>query len=98
MPFNESPTQPKEHEMLSDNSTTELYLVEGDAPEIEDFHLGKEIGKSLALSTAQTAGVFGGFVLVAIAYEGGTRLYKRFFKKNEPVLTVVPDMPEAEEA
>jgi hypothetical protein len=85
--------------MLSDNSTPELYLVEGDAPEIEDFHLGKEIGKSLVLSTAQTAGVVGGFVLVAFAYEGGQRLYKRFFKKNnEPVLTVVPDMTKAEEA
>lgn len=80
------------------NNETELILIEGDASEFEDFHLGKEIGKSLALSTAQTAGVVGGFVLVAFALEGGTRLYKRFFKKDETVLTVVPDLPKAEEA
>lgn len=84
--------------MLYDNDT-ELALIEGDASEIEDFHLGKEIAKSLAISTAQTAGVVGGFVVVAIAYEGGMRLYRRFAKKkDEPVLTVVPDMPKAAEA
>jgi hypothetical protein len=83
--------------MLYDTDT-ELAIIEDGAPELEDFHLGKEIGKSLVLSTAQTAGVVGGFVLVAFAFEGGTRLYKRFFKKDETVLTVVPDLPKVEEA
>jgi hypothetical protein len=84
--------------MQLDIPAAELDLVEGDSSQIEDFHLGKEIAKSLALSTAQTAGVVGGFVVVAIAYEAGTKIYKRFFKKDEPVLTVVPDLPQAEEA
>lgn len=83
--------------MQLDIPSTELALIEGDAPEIEDFHLGKEIAKSVAISTAQTAGIVGGFVVVAIAFEGGSRLYKRFFKKNEPKLTVVPDLPKAAE-
>lgn len=83
--------------MQLDTPSTELVIIEGDAPEIEDFHLGKEIAKSVAISSAQTAGLVGGFVVVAIAYSGGVRLYNRFFKKNEPKLTVVPDLPKAAE-
>lgn len=82
--------------MQLDIPATELDLVEGDA-QIEDFHLGTEIAKSLAISTAQTAGVVGGFIVVALAYDAGTKIYKRFFRKDEPVLTVVPDLPEAAE-
>ena len=67
------------------------------AVELEDFNLGTEIAKSLALSTAQTAGVVGGFIVVAFAFEGGKKLVKRF-KKNKPELAVVPDLPEAQEA
>lgn len=64
--------------------------------ELDDFNLGTEIAKSLAISTAQTAGVVGGFIVVAIAYEAGTKLYKRF-KRTPPDLTVVPDLPKAAE-
>jgi hypothetical protein len=65
--------------------------------ELEDFDLGKEIGKSLVLSAAQTAGVAAGFVLVAVVYGEGTKLYNRF-RKKKPELTVVADQPEAKEA
>lgn len=84
--------------MQLDIPTTELDLVEGNSLEIEDFNLGTEIAKSLTISAAQTAGMVAGFVVVAVAFEGGTKLYKRFFKKNEkPDLYVVTDLPEAAE-
>jgi hypothetical protein len=84
--------------MQLNNDATELILIEGDAPEFEDFNLGTEIAKSLVLSTAQTAGVVGGFVVVAIALEVGTKLHKRFFKKTEtdkvPDITTMPKATE----
>lgn len=83
--------------MLHDTAT-ELVLIEGDAPELEDFNLGTEIAKSLTISAAQTAGMVGGFVVVALALEAGTSLYKRFWKKSaKPELYVVTDLPKAAE-
>jgi hypothetical protein len=75
---------------------TELDLVEGDV-ELEDFNLGTEIAKSLTISAAQTAGMVGGFIVVAFAFEAGTKLYKRFKKTPKPDLYVVTDLPEAAE-
>lgn len=84
--------------MQLNNDATELVLIEEDAPEFEDFNLGTEIAKSLVLSTAQTAGVVGGFVVVAIALEAGTRLYNRFFKKEELAQVLdITTMPKATE-
>lgn len=78
---------------------TELELIEGSEPELEDFNLGEEIAKSLVISATQTAGMVAGFVVVALALDGVPKLYKRFFKKNEtPTLYVVTDLPEAAES
>lgn len=84
--------------MQLDIPATELDLIEGDAAELEDFNLGVEIAKSLTISAAQTAGMVGGFIVVALALDAGTKLYKRFWKKNEsPELYVVTDLPKAAE-
>lgn len=83
--------------MQLDIPATELDIVEGTAPELEDFNLGTEIAKSLTISATQTAGMVAGFVVVAFAYDAGTKLYKRFWKKNEPKLYVVTDLPQAAE-
>jgi hypothetical protein len=82
--------------MQLDIPATELDLIEGDAAELEDFNLGVEIAKSLTISATQTVGMVAGFVVVAYAWDAGTKLYKRFSKKK-PELYVVTDMPEAAE-
>ena len=72
-------------------------FIEEGAPEFEDFNLGEEIAKSLVISATQTAGLVAGFVVVAYAYDAGTKLYKRFFTKKKPDLYVVTDVPLAAE-
>lgn len=77
---------------------TELDLIEGREPELEDFNLGVEIAKTITISATQTAGMVAGFVIVGVALDQGTKLYNRFFKKTEkPDLYVVTDLPEAAE-
>ena len=70
--------------------------VNNELDEIGDYNLGVELAKSLTLSAAQTAGIVGGFVVVAIAWDAGSRLYKRF-KKPAPELYLVTDLPKAAE-
>lgn len=65
-------------------------------PEPDDFNLGVEIAKSLTLSAVQTAGVVGGLVVVAFAWDAATKLRKRYGKKR-PVLYLVTDLPKTAE-
>ena len=78
------------------NTDTNLVTIDEDVNEFEDFNVGTEIAKSLALATAQTAGVMAGLVVVAVALDGVPRLYRHFFKKNETP-SDVPTTPETVE-
>jgi hypothetical protein len=74
---------------------TDIVIDEADM-EIGDYNLGVEIAKSLTISAAQTAGVVGGFFVIAVAFEVGLRL-RMHFKKTTPDLYVVTDLPKAAE-
>lgn len=75
---------------------TDIVIDESDV-ELEDFNLGVEIAKSLTISAAQTAGMVGGFIVIAFALDAGTKLYNRFKKTKKPELYVVTDLPKAAE-
>lgn len=51
---------------VTETPSTDLVVIDADATEIETIGFGKELGKTLAVSTATSAGVFGGFVLIAL--------------------------------
>lgn len=65
------------------NTDIDLVTIDEETNEFEDFNVGVEIAKSLATATAQTAGALAGFVVVAVALDAGTRLYRHFTKKDE---------------
>lgn len=47
-------------------STDTVILDDEFAPDTETIGFGKELTKTLAISTATSAGVFGGFVVIAL--------------------------------
>jgi hypothetical protein len=50
---------------LNETPSTDV-VIDEDTTEIETPGFGKELGKTLAVSTATSAGVFGSFVLIAV--------------------------------
>jgi hypothetical protein len=73
----------------------EIPVIDEMDEELPDFHLGKEIAKSLTLSAAETAGIVGGFIAVAYAFGAGQKLRAHFNKKKaEPKVHTITDLPE----
>jgi hypothetical protein len=50
---------------LNETPSTDV-VIDADDTEIETPGFGKELGKTLVVSTATSAGVFGSFVLIAV--------------------------------
>jgi hypothetical protein len=51
---------------ITETTSTEDVVIDTDATETETPGFGKELTKTLAVSTATSAGVFGGFVVIAL--------------------------------
>jgi hypothetical protein len=51
---------------LIETNSTDVVDTDTDATETETPGFGKELTKTLAVSTATSAGVFGGFVVIAL--------------------------------
>lgn len=51
---------------LNETPSTDIVLADETDTNSETIGFGKELGKTLAVSTATSAGVFGGFVLIAV--------------------------------
>lgn len=51
---------------LNETPSTDFVTPDEDTIETETPGFGKELGKTLAVSTATSAGVFGSFVLIAV--------------------------------
>lgn len=65
MALNEIPLYPiKETEMSDIDTTTDLVIIDGDDTEYSTDSFSKEIGKTLVISTATTAGIVAGVMLV----------------------------------
>ena len=69
----------------NDTSTTpDLVVLDADTDLDEDQSFSKEVGKTLLVSTATSAGVFGGFVLIALLTPKVKTWFNR--KKNNAVV------------
>jgi hypothetical protein len=51
---------------LNETPSTDVVIPDETVTETETPGFGKELGKTLAVSTATSAGVFGSFVLIAV--------------------------------
>lgn len=78
----------------NDTTSTDLIVIDAEIPtEADSF--GKEVAKTLAVSTATSAGVFGGFVVIALLTPKVKAWINR--KKNTEVIegeSSVKDTPE----
>lgn len=79
----------------NDTTSTDLVIIDADLIETEADSFGKEVAKTLAVSTATSVGVFGGFVVIALLTPKVKAWMNR--KKNTEVIegeSSVKDTPE----
>lgn len=79
----------------NDTTSNDLVIIDADLIETEADSFGKEVAKTLAVSTATSAGVFGGFVVIALLTPKVKAWINR--KKNTEVIegeSSVKDTPE----
>lgn len=77
-----------------DTTSTDLVIIDAESDQNEDMSFGKEVAKTLAVSTATSAGVFSLFVVIALAAPKVKTWFNR--KKNTDVIDgeVVKDASE----
>lgn len=71
----------------TDTTSTDPIVTDADVEETETDSFGKEVTKTLITSTATSAGVFAGFVVIALA----TPKVKAFFDKRRASKDVEPE-------
>lgn len=78
----------------TDTTSTDTVIIDADTDQTEPESFGKEVTKTLITSTATSAGVFAGFVVIALA----TPKVKAWFDKRKKTDAVdgevVIDVPE----
>lgn len=77
-----------------DTTSPDFVIIDAETDQNEDMSFGKEVTKTLAVSTATSAGVFGLFVVIALATPKVKSWFNR--KKNTDVIEgeVVSDTSE----
>jgi hypothetical protein len=69
--------------MSNTDTTTDLVLIDGDDTEYSGDSFGKEIGKTLVISTATTAGIVAGVMLVTALVPKLKNLVSRSKKSDD---------------
>lgn len=70
--------------MDTNDTSTDLVTLDAESDQTEDQSFGKEVAHTLLVSTATSAGVFGGFVVIALLTPKVKSWFNR--KKNTEVI------------
>jgi hypothetical protein len=77
-----------------DTTSTDLVTIDAELPQIEDISFGKEVTKTLLVSTATSAGVFGGFVVIALL----TPKVKTWFSRKKTDVVIEGETEDTKES
>lgn len=78
----------------TETTSPDTVIIDADEDQTTTDSFGKEVTKTLITSTATSAGVFAGFVVIALVTPKVKDWFDARKKKDEPVVEVVTDAPE----